>query len=322
MKIQSDLAGQAVLVTGAGGCIGAWAVKILREIGAIPIVYDLVANTDRMDLIMADAASVTWAIGDISDYQRLHAVINTYDISAIVHLAALQVPFCKADPLGSVNVNVVGSANVLEAARQSNITRLSYASSIAAPAMGDNDSLATLYGAHKVCGEQMAAVYWQDWAMPSIGIRPAIVYGPGRDQGMSAAPTVAMLAAFAGEKYSIPFSGAVSFIHAEDIAARFVAAVAKPVEGAYVFDANGTAETVDTVLKIIREKIPDADLDHAGAALPFPAEADSGALDTFLELDPCRSMEEGVVSTLAMFEEARGRMDIPHLARETIRRNT
>ena len=49
--------------------------------------------------------------------------------------------------------------------------------------MTDSDALSTLYGAHKVCGEQMAAVYWQDWGVPSIGIRPAIIYGPGRDQG-------------------------------------------------------------------------------------------------------------------------------------------
>ena len=118
-------------------------------------------------------------------------------MEAVIHPAALQVPFCKADPVGSTQINVMGSINILEVARQQSISRLSYASSIAAPAMTSDDALSTLYGAHKVCGEQMAAVYWQDWGVPSIGIRPGIIYGPGRDQGMSAAPTIAMLAASA-----------------------------------------------------------------------------------------------------------------------------
>ena len=141
---------------------------------------------------MPDAESVIWELGDITDFERLTEVAETHNIEAIIHLAALQVPFCKADPISSTRINVMGSIHMLELARQRGITRISYASSVAAPAMGDNDWLATLYGAHKICGEQMAAVYWQDWGVPSIGIRPAIIYGPGRDQGMSAAPTIAL----------------------------------------------------------------------------------------------------------------------------------
>ena len=322
MNFKSDLAGRSVLITGAGGCIGAWVVKILAELGATPVVYDLVYNRDRMNLIMEDAESIDWTTGDIADFDRLITVIRAHEISAIIHLAALQVPFCKADPVGSAKVNVIGSASILEAARQCGIDRLSYASSIAAPAMGENDALATLYGAHKVCGEQMAAVYWQDWQVPSVGIRPAIVYGPGRDRGMSAAPTVAMLAAFAGERYRVPFTGPVSFIYAEDIAARFVAAVSKPINGAFVFDANGTPETVDDVLGFIQCEIPEAGVGCDGDPLPFPAEGDSGALEEFLGLDPCRSMQTGVKATLEVFKNAKSRIDIAELARDTIRRNS
>jgi len=159
----SDLNGKSVLITGAAGCIGATVVKQLRTQGATPIVFDLTENRARLHLIMEDADSIIWETGDITDYARLCEVIKAHDIFALIHLAALQVPFCKADPLGSAKVNVIGTANILEAARQFEIKRTVYASSIAAPAMGENDFLATLYGAHKVCGEQMAAVYWQDW---------------------------------------------------------------------------------------------------------------------------------------------------------------
>ena len=216
----SALRGKSVLVTGAAGCIGAWAIKLLKECGARPVAYDLHANRARLELIMADAREVTFEVGDITDYANLLSVLNKHQVEAVIHLAALQVPFCKADPVGSTKVNVMGTMHIFEAVRQLGIQRLSFASSVAAPAMGDNEFLATLYGAHKICSEQMAAVYWQDWSVPSVCIRPCVVYGPGRDQGMSAAPTIAMLAAMSGIAYDIPFTGPVTYAHAEDVATR------------------------------------------------------------------------------------------------------
>jgi len=306
--MKSGLKNKSVLVTGAAGCIGAWAVKLLTEMGANPVVYDLTENRSRLHLAMVGADNVTWELGDITDYNRLKEVISSHNISAIIHLAALQVPFCKADPVGSTQVNVMGSINILEAARQSVIKRLAYASSVAAPAMGDNDYLATLYGAHKICGEQMAAVYWQDWQVPSIGIRPGIIYGPGRDQGMSAALSIAMLAAFEGKPYTVPFSGPLTFCHVEDAALRFVTAISKEQTGAPVFDMNGTpAETAD-IIDIIKTKTGvNAQLNFTGGAMPFPAEIDDGGLDTLLGVPTYRSLETGIEDSLTHFKIAKAR---------------
>ena len=318
----SHLADKAVLVTGAAGCIGAWVVKLLRDVGAVPVAYDLVDNRERLHLIMDGSDDVAWELGDITDFDRLMHVAERHAVSAIIHLAALQVPFCKADPIGSTRINVMGSINILELARQRGIDCVSYASSIAAPAMTDSDALSTLYGAHKVCGEQMAAVYWQDWGVPSIGIRPAIIYGPGRDQGMSAAPTIAMLAAAAGEPYSNPFSGDVAFVHAEDAAARFIAAVVKSYNCAYVFDMNGTPESVNQVIERIKQMVPEADLRISGEPMPFPAVSDNGALDALLDVAPYRSMSAGIASTLAVFERAKARgVDLRALFLKTLEKN-
>ncbi len=302
-----ELQGKSVIVTGAAGCIGAWAIKLLLEGGAHPVAYDLSDNRSRLQLIMDDAFSVTWEFGDISDYDQLLNVAKKYDAAAIIHLAALQVPFCKADPVGSTRVNVLGSINVLEAARQLGISRLSYASSIAAPAMGDNDYLATLYGAHKICGEQMAAVYWQDWQVPSVGIRPCVVYGPGRDQGMSAAPTIAMLAAFAGQPYRIPFTGPVTYVHAEDAALRFVTAVAQEQKEAPVFDLN--ADVVDThdIVSMCQQWFETEEISASGGVLPFPAEPDDGLLDSFLGTAKARDFATGFADTISLFSEAQRR---------------
>lgn len=296
-----------VLVTGAAGCIGAWVVKLLSEAGAEPIVYDLTQNRQRLRLIMDDADSVVWELGDIANFEHLNAVAEKHKVEAIIHLAALQVPFCKADPVGSTKVNVIGSVNILEVARLMGISRLSYASSIAAPAMGDNNSLATLYGAHKVCGEQMAAVYWQDWQVPSVGIRPTIIYGPGRDQGMSAAPTIAMLAAQLDLEYEIPFSGLVSYSYAEDAARRFIVAAAKAHQGAPVFDLNGTVADIPDVISMIREHRPEAKINYAGDPMPFPAEESDNSLEKFLGLATCRTMRQGVSDTFEYFDSAQAR---------------
>jgi len=209
--------------------------------------------------------------------------------------------------ISATQINVMGSINVLEAARQHDISRLSYASSVASPAMGDNEWLATLYGAHKVCGEQMAAVYWQDWQVASVGIRPSIIYGPGRDQGMSAAPTIAMLAAFAERDYNIPFTGSVAYVHVEDAALRFVAAVAQERQEASVFDLTGSPVDTQQVLDHICTRYANANISASGNSLPFPADENNGKLDHFLGLPSCRSFEAGLDDTLAYFSQSKSR---------------
>ena len=110
-----------------------------------------------------DADSLLWETGDIADVERLAEVVGKYRPTAIVHLAALQVPFCKADPVKGARVNVVGTVNVFEVAKRAGIRRVVYASSVAADAMAPGDGwLETLYGAYKVCNEQVARVYWRE----------------------------------------------------------------------------------------------------------------------------------------------------------------
>lgn len=300
----SDLSSKSVLVTGAAGCIGAWVVKGLQEIGAKPVVYDLSEDRRRLNLIMDNAESVDWITGDITDYKQLKQTIENKQISAIIHLAALQVPFAKANPILGTNVNVMGTTHIFEAARQCGIDRIAYASSIAAPAMGENSYLDTLYGAHKICNEQMAKVYWQDWQVPSVCIRPGVIYGPGRDQGMSAAPTLGVLAAYAGRTYDIPFIGPVSYVHVEDAARRFIGAIARETEGAEVFNMNGVVVDMERVLSDMNIVLPYNGVTASGSALPFPANPDDGLLDSFVGARPHRSFLDGLSGTVDMFRLA------------------
>ena len=107
------------------------------------------------------------------------------------------------------------------------------------PTDGDVPFPTTLYGAFKLAGEGCARAFWEDHRIPSVGFRPLVVYGPGRELGLTAGPTLACRAAARGEAYVIPFSGATDFIYVDDVAAAFVAPVQRALSGAAVHNLLG-----------------------------------------------------------------------------------
>ena len=294
-----------VLVTGAGGCIGAWALALLRRADVPVVAFDLINDQRRPRLLMDDKAvdDIPWEIGDISDSRRVLEVVRHHKIRAIIHLAALQVPFCKADPINGAKVNVVGTVNVFEAARSQRIKRLTFASSIAAHGFfADAPWLPTLYGAYKYCDEMIGQVYFQDWGVPSIGIRPGVVYGVGRDQGMTSKTTIAILAAAADKPYTVPFRGKVSGLHAGEVANAFIRSVSKERNEAKVFDHNGVATTVEEWRDLVREIAPNAKLTIEGNELPFPAELSDEPIRDYLGDIGHMPLEEGIRVTYDGFQ--------------------
>src|SRR6266446_5618516 len=171
-----------VVVTGAGGCIGSWVLALLVRAGVPACALDLSEDKRRPRLLIAesDLEKIAWRTGDISESKTVVQVFEAVCPCAVIHLAALQVPFCKADPVAGAKVNVVGTVNVFEAARRLGIGRIAYASSIAAYGAMDegHGAMHTLYGAYKYCDEQIAKVYSEDWNVASVGIRPGGVYAP------------------------------------------------------------------------------------------------------------------------------------------------
>ena len=123
---------QHVLITGALGCIGAWVVcKLVRD-GVAVSVFDLSADAQRMRLIMSDAeiSRVQFLRGDITDQAAVEAAFAQSQPTQLIHLAALQIPACKANPVLGARVNVVGTVNVFEAAKKVGIKHLVHASSV------------------------------------------------------------------------------------------------------------------------------------------------------------------------------------------------
>ena len=120
-------------VTGALGCLGAWVVRNLIREGVGVTVYDLGSSQHRLELLMEpeEIAQIRFVQDDITDTGAVARAVEESGVNRIIHLAALQVPFCKASPPLGAAVNVVGTVNVFEAAKRVGISPVIYASSMA-----------------------------------------------------------------------------------------------------------------------------------------------------------------------------------------------
>ena len=307
-----------MLVTGALGCVGAWAVKAVLDDGDEPVGYDLGDATHRLELILSEheRARLITVRGDITDLAALGRTLDEYEITRVVHLAALQVPFCRADPVLGARVNVVGTVNVFEAVKErlDRIPGVAYASSAAvygpddpspAPESGGT-SPGTLYGVYKLANEGTARIYHAESGVPSVGIRPYVVYGPGRDQGMTAGPTQAMTAVARDERFEIGYGGNAQYDYAPAVGRAFVAASAASA-GAVVGNFPGVRATMEEVVAAIEAAAPEAAarITWSETALPFPAELEARVLESTIGPVEQPSLASGVRATIQHFRGQR-----------------
>lgn len=306
-------------VTGGMGCLGAWVIRNLVQ-ASIPVtVFDLSQDRNRLELIMnhEEIAEVTFVHGDLTDTTAVSQAITEAKATHIIHLAALQVPFCKANPPLGAAVNVVGTVNVFEAAKAAGIGQIIYASSVAVYGRKDEyqDTLlrhdAPLhphnhYGVFKQANEGTARIYWQDDGIASVGLRPYTIFGPGRDQGLTSTPTAAMLAAARGEAYHISFGGVNGFQYTDDVAKIFIQAARTPFQGADVFNIKGSVADMNEVVAAIEAAVPSAKgrITYENAPLALPHGQEDKALQTWLGDVPDTPLVEGVAKTIAHFKAA------------------
>jgi len=294
------------LVTGALGAIGAWTVRALIDHGHEVVTYDLGGSDHRLRLALAEdeLASLARVDGDVTDLPQLERTIGEHGIEALIHLAALQVPFVRSDPVAGARVNVGGTVNVLEASRSAGVeTPVVYASSIAALPVPGEEHPSTLYGVFKRANEGTAELYFADYGVSSVGLRPHTVYGPGRDQGLTSAPTAAMVAAADGREFRIPFGGSAQFQYVADAGEAFVRASEARAEGASVHNIDGPVATMLEVIAAIEQAAPEAAglVTAADEPLPFPPSVDAASFVELVGGPVSRPLAVGVADSIASF---------------------
>ena len=203
----------------------------------------------------------------------------------------------------AAEINLIGTLHVFEAARRLGLKRVVYTST--AGVYGPDDGVTpcphTHYGAFKLACEGSARAYWADHGLSSVGFRPFVVYGPGRESGASAGPSLAARAAARNEPYTIPYSGAAGLVYVEDVAAAYEAALLAELTGAHVVNMPGIPTSNERVIEILRAIVPGARLDIAGPPLTILPELDPGRIAALLPGVPTTSVEDGLAATVAFY---------------------
>ncbi|TAN34198.1 NAD-dependent epimerase/dehydratase family protein [Patescibacteria group bacterium] len=185
----SHLTGQNIFVTGGAGLVGAHLVSRLLALKPAKIVC-LCRSRDPLSLFYSEKLDeqVVCSYGDLKDKERMFDLISKHEINYIFHVAAQPiVPTAYVNPYETLDTNIMGTVNILEAARLSPSTRAVIVAS-SDKAYGkhcllaeENQALAGdhPYDASKSCADLLAQTYAKTYGLPATVSRFGNIYGPG-----------------------------------------------------------------------------------------------------------------------------------------------
>jgi nucleoside-diphosphate-sugar epimerase len=303
-------------------------IKRLLDRGVDVLMYDLSPDPVRLSLIAsaADVSRVAIKTGNIEDTGAMKQLVRDEGVTHIVHLAAVLMPFCQANPVAGGMVNVIGTLNLFEAARDcGRPVRIVYASSSAVwgpgegyeqRALSEEDPLrpATHYGVFKQANEGNARVFYATNGISSIGLRPWTVYGAGRDSGMTADPTIAIRSVALDRSFQIRLTGFMDLQYVEDVAETFIRCVLSPLEGAHVFNLAGEIISMDDFIATLERIRPGAAalISASGPQVPVAFRMDDSQLREKIQGIEKTPLQEGIERTLSIFDRLRreGRLSV------------
>ena len=291
-----------IIIFGGTGFLGSWIVKNFIKRDYKVTIFDLKIETELLEkLIGKDVEKIKFLKGDVTNYEEvLEATVN---MDHVVNLAGLMTPDCSRNPSLGAEVNVLGSINVFEATKARGIKFVVYASS--AGVFGEKDKYfpfpETHYGAFKLAVEGIARAYYNEANISSVGIRPFVIYGPGREIGGTATVTLACKAAKQSYNYNLNFSGKAGFVYVQDVANLVEMSINRAPVGALTININGiTASVSDFVSKIINI-IPEAKLTINGDKLSVVEEILGDHPSDIFKKFKYTSLSEGISNTINFY---------------------
>jgi UDP-glucose 4-epimerase len=266
-----------VLITGGMGVIGAETSRKFVKEGHRPVVL----ARHRDDSLVGDIADkIDFEPGDILDMPRLLDVIKRHQVTHIVHAAAFVGAVSAANPALSIQVNVMGTVNVLEGARLFDVKRVVYTSAkgIYGPVLGDYGpphykpmpedmpkNPQRIYDSAKLMSEQTALYYANNFGLDVAILRFATTYGPGKTarHGKMGVTSQIVEAPFNGLPFHHPYGAEAKddFIYNKDSALGvYLATTADKVPSRVYNIGSGEGLTLNDFAVAIRKHIPGADI--------------------------------------------------------------
>lgn len=290
------MSSQRVLITGGYGCIGSETAKwLLRNSAAEIVVCSREVSQQRTERVFhdADRSRLKTIAADVCQQGQLEEILQTERITHVAHLAALQTPDCNAHRDLGLQINLAGTQNLIEAMKSNKlpVQRFVFASSIAvygprsaypkgAVPMHSDPQPVNVYGVWKLASEQISKFFQQDTGVATLCLRPGVLFGPGRDRGLTSSPTTAMKCVALGLPYEITFRTQQDYLYAPDAGAAFGHSLVEPFNGFGVFTMPH--HTVDTAQIVDALKQAASDL---GISSRFKVSISQGEAPFISELD-------------------------------------
>jgi len=307
-----------ILVTGAGGWLGAEVVKTLLARGDSVIGADIAMGQAITTLAARHPNALTLVGADLCEWSQIMRVFNDHHPDAVIHTAAIVgVAQCADTPVKANRVNVEGSINLFEAMRLAGVKRVVHVSTeetygdFQAPAIDEEhpQKPVSVYGATKLAVEHYGRVYSRDHGLECINVRTCWVYGPHLPR--LRVPRTFIEAALRGQPLHAEDGAnlAVDQVYIADTVAGLVLALDKKTHRHDSYNvATGVAPTIADVAEAVNRAIPGARI-SVGSRGPYRHGgtivcAKKGALDISrarieLGYEPQYDLQRGIEATIA-----------------------
>ena len=269
-----------ILITGAG-LIGSNAARHAIDAGHKVVLFDLSPNRDYIEKVVgANKADVVAA--DMRDLPALLAALEKYNVDTLVATAGLIGSRVQENSYTGATNNILGTINILEAARLRKLRRVVYVSTFGVydrskinhSVIHETDPIGghNLYATTKVCSEHLVHAYASMYNLDTVIIRPGGVFGRGFYVGGSTVGKVMRdlaLSIIKGEPFTIDAKtyGPNEYVYGKDVGmALFLACQAQSPKQRIYNAGTGVVHGPEELAQVVRELLPNAEIKVSGAS--------------------------------------------------------